>query len=245
MKDIIFNINNVPQYYKIITMLKDILSTMDFHFKPNGIHGNVLTDSKIGFIEFFIPKEQLSEYNCTESSIIGINLSSYYTILKCIGIKVSEIKNKINENIMTISTTDKRKTKIDMYLMQLDNDLHEPNTDYDVIVNMDSKELYNVIKDLNDLGDEIIISIDKNKISFSTDNLCVAKTSFSFDDLEIDCDEPLIMKYTGKELLKYVKAYNFASNVSLYFAKDLPLTLHYECDNDFGWFRLFLAPMCE
>jgi proliferating cell nuclear antigen PCNA len=245
LMEISFSIEKVSQYFKIITLLKDILSSSNFQFKPSGIHGNTLTDSKIGLIEFFIPKEQLKDYVCTNDKIIGIDLNSYYTILKCIGTKVSEIKYSIKEDKIDISATNTRKTNISMHLMNLDLDSLTPDTDYETIVKMDSKELYTVIKDLNDLGDEIIISINNETITFSTDNCAVAKTNFSFDNLDIECDSPITMKYTGKELLKYVKACNFASNVSLYFAEGLPLTLHYECDDNFGWFRMFLAPMSE
>lgn len=249
MEDIAFKITKVSQYFKIITLLKDILTSSNFHFKPSGIHGNTLTDSKIGLIQFFIPKEELPDYNCTNEKVIGINLASYYTILKCIGNKVSEVSYKISkENSMTLSASGKRKTDVSMYLLNLDHDSLTPETDYDTIVKMDSKELFSVIKDLNDLGDEVVITVNEKTITFGTDNACIAKTQFTFDaddGIEIECDEPIVMKYTGKELLKYVKAYTFASSVSLYFCKELPLTLHYECDDNFGWFRMFLAQMSE
>jgi proliferating cell nuclear antigen PCNA len=246
MEDITFKITKVPQYFKMITLLKDILSQTNFHFKPNGIYGNTLTDSKIGLIEFFIPKEQLENYNCEHTKVIGINLASYYTILKVIGIKVPNVSYKISkEDTMTLSAPGKRKTDILMYLLDIDTESLTPDNEYDAIVKMDSKELYSVIKDLNDLGDEIVITVDEKSISFGTDNTSIAKTNFAFDNLEITCDEPITMKYTGKELLKYVKAYSFASTVDLYFCKDLPLSIHYSCDEDFGWFRMFLAPMSE
>jgi proliferating cell nuclear antigen len=249
MEDITFKITGVPQYFKMITLLKDILSQSNIHFKPNGIYGNTLTDSKIGLIEFFIPKEQLEDYSCEKTKVIGINLLSYYTILKCIGIKTPYISYNISkEDTITLSAPGKRKTDIMMYILDIDAESLTPETEYDTIVKMDSKELYNVVKDLNDLGDEIIITVNETSISFGTDNTIIAKTQVTFDaddGIVIDCENTITMKYTAKELLKYVKAHSFASTVDLYFGIDLPLSIHYSCDDDFGWFRMFLANISE
>jgi len=249
MEDITFSITKVDQHFKIITLLKDILSNTNIEYRPNGIYGNTMTDSKIGLVEFFIPKEALLNYTDTKSTkTIGINLSSYHTILKCIGIKSPQIDYTITNETMNLSTVGARKSNISMYLLDIDSDVYEPDSDYSSIVKMDSKELYSVIKDLNDLGDEITITLNKNNITFGTDDISIAKTNFTFeksDTIEIDCDEEIVMKYTGKEFLKYTKAYTFASNVSLYFSPDSPLTLHYISNDNFGWFRMFLAQMSE
>lgn len=239
-----FTITKVPQYFKIITLLRDILSLTNIQIKPTGIYGNTLTDSKVGLIEFFIPKESMEDYHCEAVNIIGINLGSYYTILKCIGNKVPKIKHMLSDDgaSLQITSKNKRTSNISMCLMELDSDTLDPETEFETVVNMKSKELYDVIKDLSELGDTITISIKDNSITFSTDDTAVASTSITFDDADIETESEVSMKFSIKELLKYTKAHTFAENVSLYFAPELPLTLHYLTDDNFGWFRMFLAP---
>ena len=243
-----FTVNKVSTFTKIISFLKDTIDNITLSCQETGITTSSLNNTKTVMIETSMPDNAFSGYHCKEEKDIPIDLSSYLNVLKCVS-KADTISHTItnDEKFNIEAKVGKRKTNVSLNILDIDTYKMEPTTDYDLVVEMDAKVLYQNIKDLctfigdKDITNKITINVLNGTIEF----IAVSDLSDMKLTLEhpIETDETISFSVSGIHFLQMAKAYTFADKVSLFFANDRPLTMHYTCNDDQGWVRMFIAPM--
>jgi hypothetical protein len=244
-----FTITNVPVFTKIVSFLKDSLDTIILNFKETGITTKTLNNTKTILIETSFPVSSLEDYTITCNSAT-IDLTNYVNVLKCIS-KADRIQHTItNEKFNIQAKVGKRNTNVSLGMLDIDQDDMEPTTDYDLVVEMESKTLYQNVKDLctfigsNDESNPIYLKVTQKTIEFSTSTELTDNIQFVIDcENDLDTGEEMLFPVSGIVFLQMVKAYIFADRVNLFFAHDMPLTLHYTCNDNVSWVRMFIAPM--
>ena len=75
--------NQSGQIKKLIEAIKDVVSDANLECNENGISLQAMDPSHVSLVSLIIPSEDFEIYRCDEPITIGLNLNSFYKILKC------------------------------------------------------------------------------------------------------------------------------------------------------------------
>lgn len=117
--------------------------------------------------------------------------------------------------------------------MNLDSEyLGIPDTDYNVTIKMPSAKFQRICRDLNQIGDTVVISATKSEIQFSalgdlgSGSVRLSQTS-NIDKPEeavtISMQEAITQTFALKYLIQFAKATPLCSQVTLSLSPDVPL----------------------
>lgn len=233
----------IDMFKKTVDLLKESLEYVNLECKKTGLFVNTVNFSQTGIIQLFVDKDALEEYNQGNVPVLGLKMDSFQKMLKSISnAHTLEMSMKDNETLICQSKG-KYSINTEYRLVEVDANSYDANVEYDVSATLDAKVLYSIVKDLSTLGDTVIIECVKDKLSFIVEGTDVAKTRVEIEDLDIQSEEDISLKFGLKDLLNYVKIYAIANDVELHLKANQPMCLHYTLKDDFGWFRCFLAPM--
>lgn len=242
---VVLNDKSMDIFKKSIDLLKESLEQMNIECRKSGLFINTVNLSQTGMLQVFMDGSQMEQYECGDTPTLGIRLDTFQKCLKSLSTSKSLILDMEN-NALRAKGKGKYSVSMDFKLCDVDNMSQEIDIEYDVICSFDAKLLYNVVKDLNNVGNEVYIMIKDNMLSFRTDGIDVGCLKIDLDDIDLDVEpntENFELKVGIIDLIKYAKIYAIADTVQLHIKKGKPLCLHYTLKNNFGWFRCFLAPM--
>ena len=244
---------------KINDGLKDLVTEANFECSSTGLSLQAMDSSHVSLVALRLASEKFDHFRCDRALSIGINLTSLSKHLRPCG----------NDSIVTLKADDQsdnlsfmfehpdqqRITSSEMKLMDIDSEhLGIPDTDFTATVKMSSSEFQHICKDFKELADTVSIAVSKNAIKFSvtgemgsmehTIQPSGSPDTKEEDRVEIECKEPVALKFALRYLLLFTKATPLSPRVTLSLSKDVPLVAGYPIE-EMGDLRYYLAPKIE
>jgi len=228
-------------------VLKDILNDVNIYFKPNGVYITTLDTARTSLIDLFLAAENFEEYECKEPIIAGVNMSNTFKLLKSItnnDILQLSIDCKEFMNVEIVSENKKTTTKFELKLLDINENVYEvPEIPMTIATSIPSVDFQRICRDMSNIGTEILIRREKNKISLSCNG------DFANQETSIECvdtvDKVLEGMYSLRYLNIFTKATSMCSSVQvLQENENRFLILKYSIAN-LGELRFYLATKTE
>ena len=282
-----FKTDNSQYFKQLISFIASITEQVNFQLTKNGIHISTMDSSHIAFIDCLLPPSLFSVFNYsnnsnnsnnqlddmddmdnmdnTSNTIWGINMVSFLKILNQIK-KGDELIIYQDRNIDTINITlkhDKYDKFYALKLMNIDNDelcIHDiPDT---ILIEIDSKYFNDIIKDFNDIGENLTINIENDngdndngdndngdndngdnlQLCFECDgDMTCLKMVIHKDDIILENLKPLKSEYSLANMNIVSKGYNLSDKLLINVGEDVPIKFNYTILED-GYINYYLAP---
>lgn len=234
--------------------LKEILTDVNIHFDDQGFKIMNMDGSKIALVHLKLDADKFEQYYCKTPMHIGVNLLSFFKLLKTIGNNdtVSLYVEKNDTTHLGILVSNKEKSfesNIKLTLLDLDDiSLKIPDVVYDSVITMPCPDFQKYCRDLFAISDTVTIS-SKNNIftmhasgDFAEQTISIGETS---NGLVISKKEAEV---SGRFPLKYLnlfcKSSNLCSNVKLFLKDKFPLIIIFDCAN-LGQIKYCVAPKSD
>ena len=249
--------NQSGQIKKLIEAIKDVVSDANLECNENGISLQAMDPSHVSLVSLIIPSEDFEIYRCDEPITIGLNLNSFYKILKCssnedsISISCPEISDILT--IIFESINNDRISEFELKLIKIDTEpLGIPETEYSATISITSGEYRRISSEMITLGDTVFIGISKEGIKFEVEGDIGKATVFlkqmeneeDHQDVKINISDPVKMGFALRYLNSFSKATPLCEKITLKLCKDFPLQLEFKVGKS-GFIRFYLAPKYE
>ena len=230
-------------FLKVFETINKISSNININFNEKGMFIDSIDDSSVCYIFLECEKDFFKSYELDCNCTIGINVSSFLKILKCLNPSLLwELCYK--NNVFEISTNDK---SFSLTLLNIDTDSCEiPELEYDIEISLNTKEIIDCFKDLTIFdSEEFRISTENNNMiweSFSQEGNFKKKWKYENNDIvnmlnKLDLDsKPFI--FSISYVSKFCK--DILPEIKFCFSREFPLKMIYK-EKSFS-FTLYVAP---
>jgi len=245
------------QIKRLIEAVKDIVSDANLECNENGISLQAMDSSHVSLVSLIIPSDDFDVFKCEKPITLGLNLNSFYKILKCssnddsIFISSSDVSDTLI--IIFESINNDRISEFELKLIKIDSEpLGIPETEYSATIMITSSEYRRISSEMITLGDTMQIGISKEGIKFEVEGDIGKATVFlkqmekenDEDVVKINISEPVKMGFALRYLNSFSKATPLCEKISLKLCKDFPLQLEFKVIKS-GFIRFYLAPKYE
>lgn len=234
-----------PEFKHVISSLNEIVdSNLSLECKKTGLYCMAHDDATVCLIEVFIHQNSMLNYEVETGETLTVDMNLLQKIMKTIKYDSLHL-TKTKKDTLMISSEGNRNCEFELPLLDtIDEHMEIPDIDYDCIFNMNKTIFQGVCKDLKQFGEEIIVRVTKDKITFSTKDEIECK--IEVEEVEIENEESVDIqkKYDLKYFLKMLKANSLTSDITFYQSSDMPLVVEYKMENDEeSYIRYYLGNM--
>jgi len=246
------------QIKKLIEAIKDIVSDANLECNENGISLQAMDSSHVSLVSLIIPSEDFEVFRCDKPVTLGLNLGSFYKILKCSSNEDSILIScqDIADNLTVVfeSVNNDRISEFELKLIKIEAEpLGIPETEYSATISITSSEYRRISSEMITLGDTVQIGISKEGIKFEVEGDIGKATIFlkklenegnMDEEIKVNISEPVKMGFALRYLNSFSKATPLCEKINLKLCKDFPLQIEFKIGRS-GFIRFYLAPKYE
>lgn len=227
--------------------LKNILADINFRADHSGLKLTTIDGTEKAIINIFLMSEKFEVYKCEYPLNIGINLVSFFKILK--GIKNTDTvsfmiyKNETEYIYVSTTNTEKKCTNTSrVKLLDMDEKIYNiPDIDFESFITMSSSDFQGYISELAALSNKIKIKTTNNQLTLEV-NGDFAKQTITINETNNDINSKIQEgEFNIKFIQLFTKSTNLCSTMEIYLKTDFPLTIVYNIAN-LGHIKYCLAP---
>ena len=249
-KEVIFHCKTVQTnaIRILFEALKNILADINFKADSTGLKLTTIDGTENAIINIFLRSDKFEEYVCENPVNIGINLISFFKILK--GIKNTDtisftiFKDETEHIYISTTNTDKRcKNTSKVKLLDMDEKIYNiPDIDFESFITMPSSDFQGYISELAVLSNKLNIKKSDDQLTLSV------KGDFAEQIININETNSDVVstfqegEFNIKFIQLFTKSTSLCSTVEIYLKTDFPLTIVYNVAN-LGQIKYCLAPV--
>lgn len=231
-------------FKSLLEVLKDIINDVNICFNKDGMKIIAFDVARVTLVYMFMSADNFEEYNCNKEIFVGINVLNMFKLLKSISNNDVLSMNVTDECLNIILTNDSKKStsKFSIKLLDLNEDVLEvPDIEMPLMTTVSSLDFQKIVRDMSNIGDNMVIKRTKNTIEFECIGDFASKTT-SIEQTE-DVGE---MTSTGLFSLKYLSMFTKATILCpivqiLQNDDESPAIFKYNIAN-LGELKFYLAP---
>mgnify|MGYP001265787593 FL=1 len=252
----IFNIQTVQAsaFRVLIESLKDILTDCNFVINSSGIKLIATDNSHNVLIHMKLLSENFEYYQCNEDTVIGINMTNMFKLIKTMGNNdiLTLFLEKNNPNQLGIQMNNKEKSLQTIYKLNLldinDENIQIPDATFETALTLPSSDFQKIIRDMMNIGElidiksvgsELILKCEGDFACQET-SLCETNNGLQFSQVS-PAETPIQGIFSLKYLLLFTKCTNMCNQIHIHIKNDYPLVIVYSVAN-LGEIKLCLAP---
>lgn len=192
-------------------VLSGILNDVNIYFKPEGVFVTTLDTARTSLIDLRLSAENFEEYECEEPIVAGVNISNTFKLLKSITnndiLKLS-IDSKEFMNIEIVSENKKTKTKFELKLLDINENIYEvPEIPMTVTTSISSVDFQRICRDMSNIGTDIKIRRFEKTISLGCSG------DFANQETHIECIDNVEKELVGEYSLRYLNIFTKATSM--------------------------------
>ena len=247
-----FRTQNSGYIKTILTFFSTIVNEINIRITPGGIFVCAMDTGHISLINSFIPTNLFSTFQCDKDYVIGINLGVMVKVLNHLKqedelIFIFGKDGQISDSIELVYVNNKYDKFYEFKLINIDNEEYDVHEFEDTAkITMNSKYFNDIVKDFQDIGENLRIKIlkDKQKISLKTDGeMTSMKMILNNDELECDNLKDICLEFNLKNISFFSKGYMIHSTIKIEIDNDVPIKMSYKIGD--GYIEYYLAPKME
>ncbi len=232
----------------LLEVLKEVINDVNIFFDSSGLKIIAFDVARVTLVCVNLLAENFEEYSCPADTVVGINVSNVFKLLKSIS----------NNDILTLSTTNeimnivitndqKRSTsKFSIKLLDLNEDILEIPEINSKIINtpISSVDFQKIVRDMSNIGSEIVISRTGTNIKFFCEGDFADKETVIEQNDDVGPEGA-----TGSFSLKYLSMFTKATILCpivqiIQENDDTPVIFRYNIAN-LGELNFYLAPLSK
>ena len=252
----IFNIQTVQAsaFRVLIESLKDILTDCNFIIDESGIKLIATDNSHNVLIHMKLLSENFDYYKCSEKTILGINMTNMFKLIKTMGNSdiLTLFLEKSNPNQLGIQINNKEKNLQTIYKLNLldisDENIQIPDATFETALTLPSADFQKIIRDMINIGDLMEIKSAGSELilncsgDFACQETSLSETNNGLQFSQMSAPEqPIQGIFSLKYLLLFTRCTNMCNQIHIYIKNDYPLVITYSVAN-LGDIKLCLAP---
>ena len=231
--------------------LKEVLTDVSVYFDSTGIKIMSMDGAKVALVHLKLDAKQFEQYYCKDTTEIGINMLSFFKLLKSISNNDTltlyvEAEDSYNLGILIENKDRSLKNDIKLKLLDLNDDVIEiPHVSFDSVITMPCVDFQKYCRDLNSISDYVKISSKGDIFSMEAEG-DFAKQIISIGETQNGLviskrDSVVSGTFSLKFLNLFCKSSSLCSNIELYIKDKYPLILVFAVAN-LGSLKFGLAP---
>lgn len=254
------------QLFKMVTKaIKMLLDDARFEIHPDeGLTMQTMDPAHVSLVQLHIAPRGFMHFECLHPTTIGLSVKSLAAIMdradKNAQFELSKLLAK--EEILIAWQTDSRRVEYNLKLIDIESDdLGIPETEYETIVAIDSKEFKKMTLDFQRSCDELCLQSSvverQNFFTFfaKSDDVsgkCIWKEG---SDMQVVKMKPITQSFSSRYLQIFSGACPLSTKVVLSMAKDVPLYVRFlltlenqeeeESTETVGVLGFYLAPKID
>lgn len=245
-----FAFTDAKLWKNIIDALSGLVDELVFIADKNSLHARAMDPSHVAMVDFELPKNAFSEYNCSGEVKLGINLEDMSRIMRRAGggdaleLSLDPEKNKLNVTF--------RGATIRTFHIGLLDLTHEetpvPSIKFNAEIKMTADALKEALKDAEVVSDHVEVEATPEELDINasgdTGGVEIKLPKSSDAVLELNVTENSKAMYALSYLTDMMKAAAASDTVTVQFSTSMPIKLEF---NIIGGGRLtyWLAPRIE
>lgn len=262
-------INNANILKRVFECIKDLVNDANVDADETGLKLQALDGNHVSLVSLQLLDGGFAHYRCDRERVLGVNIASLNKVFKLCGANESVvISSKDDEDSLNFIFENNKEDKVSNFslkLMALDVDslnIPESEEGFDAEVELNSKELATIFRNLGEFSDTIFIEIDSVGIKFTTKgNVGDAEVNLkprqatSEDDVGviIKTKKPIKQSFAIKYLNLFAKSCILSDSVTLGLSSDRPIEFRYDIKDSapeadmmkMGFVKFFLAPKVD
>ena len=165
-------LEKVELFKKTFESLKDLITDANMDCSSDGLHLQSMDTAHVALVVLTLKASGFDSYVCKKNTVLGINMISLNTVLKCVSNTDSvELKYKEKSDVLGLEfgSKDAGVAKFNLKLLEIESEqLGIPESSYDAIVKMSSTKFKNICKNLSTMGEVCTITVTDGSVEFST-----------------------------------------------------------------------------
>lgn len=243
---------NGQMFKQLVDICKDIVTDVNLEITTDGITMQAMDFSHVSLIQFFIDKDDFTEYflQGKDYFCLSLSLKNLNLILKCYNenYKLSFSHNEddvlqinFNHKIDPNSDTDEQYSW-HLNLMNIETEkLQIPENDDECKINLDGGHFHEMIKNISIISDTLDLDIVGKVVNFEVKG-DIGQVNFckSFTKEKMTTTKNLKLQFNMRYIHMFSKAYIFSRQLEMQLRNEQPMELLYTANK--SWIRFFLAP---
>lgn len=231
----------------VIDSYKDNISEGIWNFSNDGIYMQAI-DSSLAFIcEMKLSNKLFKTYLCNNKVSVGISFNNFAKVLKCSSSDDSvslRLNGTTNIIVSFKNKSSNRFSKFDLKTVEVNHEnVDIPVKIFDCNINISSKEFKSVISDLNQFGDDCMVSVSDGLVNFSVKG-DAGEGDVSLTDLKMDVVKPVKLTFSIKHLLNFTKATMVSDDLNICMSDGCPMMISYGMESG-SFVKFYLAPKID
>lgn len=238
-------------FKRIIDSLCVLVDDINIICNEIGLSFQGMDDQRISYFSMDINHNFFETYECRSEIIIGCRLHSIQQILKCVD-KAMPLSIKTNEQKTKLEfMSDFEEHNLYLSIDIIDNEselLNITESEYDATITLPSNDFNKIITNLNQNGNNVNISIKKNKVILTPDtnaNSIIKIDPTQSKEIKYNNNSNSIFEvdFSIRYLSFFTKPHTFTNSVKIKLSKSSVLCVEYSLFYNSCCIRYFLAPM--
>jgi len=162
--------NNISLFKKILETIKNYSNIINIKFTKNNLELQIIDDIKINIINIILKIDYFEKFNIDFEILITLNINDLNKIFKMLNkTNIITLNLKKNNNILNIYSDYNENIKKIFKITLLDTNyewinISNLNINNSLLINLESKFLYNIFNELNVFSNDLIIKKTNNEI---------------------------------------------------------------------------------
>ena len=261
MKLVIASKKKANVFTAIFQNLNKFTVDININFKEEEMYIQGMDSSHCSMFEINLKKEWFEDYQCDQTTTIGINsliLYKIFTTRQDNQIIVMEYVDNNDKMDICFKNLEKAENEFQkefsIPLMDIETDvLAVPEVDFDIYININTKSFTTMVSQLEIFGDVVTLDYSDEKLFLKADGdngkigivLKDEKTN-NLNMCDINIDDSLNLSYSVKYISYFCSFSKINSNVNILFKESMPMLVHYELENSKdSYIKFYLAPKID
>lgn len=261
MKLVIASKKKANVFTAIFQNLNKFTVDININFKEDEMYIQGMDSSHCSMFEICLKKEWFEDYQCNETTIVGINSLVLYKIFstrqenQIIVMEYENDNDKLDICFKNLEKTENEFQKeFSIPLMDIESDmLGVPEVEYDIFININTKSFTTMVSQLEIFGDLVTLDYSKEKLFLKADGdngkigivLKDEKTN-NLNKCDISIEDNMCLSYSVKYISYFCSFSKINSNVNILFKESMPMLVHYELENsNDSYIKFYLAPKID
>ena len=226
--------SNPKLFRDCIETIAQLIDDAQFKLKKDGIELRAVDRAMVAFVDFDFKSSAFEKYTCDNETTIGINLLSFLTVLKRIGLDekltltLDEKENKLN---VTVEGLSRRKFSIPLLEISKEDIPPVSQLQFQANAEIRSDVLEQGINDAEIFADSVVLQLGDGFRMVAEGNS--SKTELDLERgnealLNIDYKGVAKSRYPLEYLKKIIKASKLSDKTKILMGNDYPLKLEFK-----------------
>ena len=234
-------------FRKVVESTKELVNETNLFITKDGISIQAMDSSHVSLVSIVFHKDKFLTYSCTKELQVGVSMVTLSKIMKLsnptdvITLSLQNTDKLKIELTNSVNSTQSRKVNFEQNLLQLEQETFDlPDFDYDLKLELNSKEFARMMNDLYTLGDTVEISNTSNLVTFAVTG------ESGKGDIQIpnSCEtNRTLANFALRYVCLFAKANPIAEKINIGISNQSPAMFHFE--TGMGDLKFYLAPKLD